>query len=141
MYPSFLLKFNELIKLPKKVSDCYDGRMNYANPILICDENEEFRILIRDMLTKNGFFHVLEAASASEAKNYLEDKKEYFLLVHAKALSSDLLNSLSQRKSFIVFSHVEDERTVTLSARLGVEHFMSYPFHSKKLLEKIKRLL
>jgi CheY-like chemotaxis protein len=52
--------------------------MNLSNPILICDENEEFRILVRDMLTKNGFFHVLEALNSTEAAELLKNKNDFW---------------------------------------------------------------
>lgn len=115
--------------------------MNYSNPILICNENEEFRILIRDMLTKNGFFHIFETANNKEALDLLSEKKDLFVLVEAKALNSDMTTKLNEVKNFIVFAESNDPRTLTLAAKLGVDHVMSYPFHSKKLLEKIGKLL
>lgn len=116
-------------------------RMNYSNPILICNENEEFRILIRDMLTKNGFFHILEASTKEEALEILSDKRDFFVLVEAKAVSPEMISSMNQNKNYIIFADNHDPKTLSLSAKVGVEHVMSYPFHSKKLLEKISRLL
>lgn len=115
--------------------------MNFANPILICDENEEFRILIRDMLTKNGFFHVLEAVNADDAIEILKDKKGYFVLIEAKELNSEVLETIQKQKNYIVFAGNTDPKTVILSARLGVNHIMSYPFHSRKLIDKINSLI
>lgn len=115
--------------------------MNFSNPILICDENEEFRILIRDMLTKNGFFHVLEASNTQEAIQILREKNDFFVLIEAKALTSDISPMLEAQKNFIVFAESQDPKTLTLSARLGVNHIMSYPFHSRKLMDKINSLL
>lgn len=115
--------------------------MIFSNPILICDENEEFRILIRDMLTKNGFFHVLEASNTQEAIQILKEKHDFFVLIESKALTSEISTILEAQKNFIVFADNQDERTLTLSARLGVHHIMSYPFHSRKLMDKINSLL
>ncbi len=115
--------------------------MIFSNPILICDENEEFRILIRDMLTKNGFFHVLEASNTQEAIQILREKHDFFVLIESKALTSEISTILEEQKNFIVFADSQEERTLTLSARLGVHHIMSYPFHSRKLMDKINSLL
>lgn len=115
--------------------------MNFSNPILVCDENEEFRILIRDMLTKNGFFHVVEAASEDEAKSFLGQRRDYFVLIDSKLAKGDVLREIKLQKEFIVFADKNDPGTVTLAANLGVVHLMNYPFHSRKLLEKINALL
>jgi DNA-binding NarL/FixJ family response regulator len=115
--------------------------MNFANPILICDENDEFRILIRDMLTKNGFFHVLEAANAQEAIDTLKDKKGYFILIESKELTNEMSQTIEKQKNFIVFAENSDPKTISLAARLGVNHIMSYPFHSRKLIDKINSLI
>jgi DNA-binding NtrC family response regulator len=115
--------------------------MNFANPILICDENEEFRILVRDMLTKNGFFHVLEAVNAQDAIDILREKKGYFILIESKALTNEMSETIQRQKNFIIFAENNDSKTMILSARLGVDHIMSYPFHSKKLIDKINSLI
>lgn len=115
--------------------------MNLSNPILICDENEEFRILIRDMLTKNGFFHVLEAVNDTEALAVLKDQKGFFVIVESKFITSSLSAALKNQKNFIVFADKNNVDSVILAAKLGVEHVMSFPFHSKKLIEKINSLL
>jgi DNA-binding NtrC family response regulator len=115
--------------------------MNFSNPILICDENEEFRILVRDMLTKNGFFHVLEASNTNEAMEILKNKNDFFVLIEAKALSAEVTPALERQKNFIVFADHRRPETLTLAARLGVNHVMSFPFHSRKLIDKINSLL
>ena len=115
--------------------------MNLSNPILICDENEEFRILIRDMLTKNGFFHVLEAVNDSEALSLLKNQNNFFVIVESKFITSEMNAALQRQKNFIVFADNNESSSVLLAAKLGVEHVMSYPFHSKKLIEKMNTLL
>ena len=115
--------------------------MNYPNPILICDENENFRSLLRDMLTKNGFFHVIEAAKADEALSLMKQSKDFLVLITAHQFSSELIDSLQTQKSFLVFAEGKDTNTLTLAARLGVNHIISYPFHSQKLIEKIHSML
>lgn len=111
--------------------------MNYSNPILICDENEEFRVLVRDMLTKNGFFHVVEASTSNEAVDFLRGKNEYLVLVHAAMMTKDLSSHLSKQKDFVIFADNAEAETALLAARVGVHHIMSYPFHSRKLINRL----
>jgi DNA-binding response OmpR family regulator len=123
------------------ITDCYDGLMKFSNPVLICDEILEFRILLRDMLTKNGYFHILEASNTNEALEILKDKKDYFVMIEAKQLTSEISPALLSQKSFIVFVSDTDTKALTLSVKYGVNHIMTYPFHSRKLLSKINSLL
>ncbi|MCM2350746.1 MAG: hypothetical protein NDI69_12055 [Bacteriovoracaceae bacterium] len=115
--------------------------MNYSNPILICDNNAEFRALVREMLTKNGFFHVMEAAKGSEALEVLRVKNDIFVLISAKEVSAEITDILLSQNNYLIFTDNIDPLTLTLSAKLGVGHVMSYPFHSQKLMDKIHSFL
>jgi DNA-binding NtrC family response regulator len=115
--------------------------MNYANPILICDENEEFRILLRDMLTRNGFFHVIEAARLQEAIDYLSSKNDFFVLLDSKITGDEIISQLHRQKNFLIYADKSEARTTGLAVKLGVQHVVSYPLTSKKLMEKIASLL
>jgi len=115
--------------------------MNFSNPILICDENEDFRLLLRDMLTRNGFFHVLEAGSNNEIIHLLREKKDYLVLIDQKSLTREVKENLRHQKNFIVFADSQDLRTAITATQLGVSHVMSYPVRSRKLIERINSLL
>ena len=115
--------------------------MNFSNPILICNQNEEFRILIRDMLMKNGFFHVMEASSLEEAKVYLNLKNDYFVLIDSQFLSSEVTVELFKQKDFLIFADNSDPKTLTMAAKLGVHRILSYPLHSRKLMHKMNSLI
>ena len=115
--------------------------MNFAKPILICDENEEFRSLVREMLTKNGFFHIVEASTASEALHLLREKKEYFIIIHPSFLNRDIQSLLSQTSHFLILANSDQDDTVMLAARLGVNHILSFPIHSRKLMDKINSMI
>lgn len=115
--------------------------MNFSNPILICDESEEFRVLLRDMLTKNGFFHVIEASHEAEIVQFMKENSDFLVLIEQKMLTNDIITRLKTQKNFIVFANSSDEKTPLLAATLGVSHVMSYPFHSRKLIDKINVIL
>lgn len=115
--------------------------MNFTKPILICDENEEFRILVRDMLTKNGFFHIVEASKSEEALTILKKQTNHFVLINAHELNLALTEELSKQGNYLVMANNNSPETLTLSARLGVNSILSFPFHSKKLIDKINTLI
>lgn len=138
---NYTMHFFNALTIHRRICRWYDVQMNFSNPILICDENEEFRILIRDMLTKNGFFHVIETSGTQEAIEYLRNKKEYLVLVDSKVLNSGLIESLMKQKNFLVFAESSESKTISLAARLGVNHILSYPTHSRKLMKKINSLI
>ena len=115
--------------------------MNLSNPILISDRSEDFRALLRDMLTKHGFFHVLEAANEEETIHLIsQEKKPVFILIQQDVLNAALIEILSKRKDFIVIGQPDQPQTVALAARLGVKHILNFPFSSLILLEKINSI-
>jgi hypothetical protein len=89
------------------------------------------------MLMKNGFFHVVETSSIEEAKTYLILKNDYFVLIDSQQITSDISTMLLKQKDFLIFAESTDINTVALAAKLGVHRIMSYPFHARKLLERI----
>ncbi len=93
------------------------------------------------MLTRNGFFHVLEAYNGIEAIELLKDTNNYFVVMSAKELSPELSKALKRQKNFIVLSNNSDPKTTSLAIDLGVGHMVSYPLQSRKLIEKINSLL
>lgn len=111
--------------------------MNYSKPILICDKNDEFRSLLKEMLTKNGFFHLIEAQSTKEALEILRGKNEVFILISAKEITSEMLEVFKETDSYLIFTDSSNPLAVTLAAKLGVNHLMSFPFHSEKLIDKM----
>lgn len=110
-------------------------------PVLIASRNEEFRQMIREMLDKNGIFHVWEAKNEEDSLSLLKNANENaFTIIQSDLLSLELTNKIMKNNYFIVLSQPESEDAVTLAARLGVKHFMSFPFSARNLMEKINSL-
>lgn len=109
--------------------------------MLICDQNEEFRGLIREMLTKNGFFHIVEASTQEEAQAFLREKKDYFLLIHTSLLKGDFAQEIAAHSHYLAFGDEESTSEVIMATTLGVDHVMTFPLHSRKLLKKIESFL
>ena len=123
------------------MSDCYDWMMNLATPILIYHRDEDFRIFLRDMLTKHGFFHVLDTASPSYLMTMekMEPKKS-FLLIEGNVLDNELLNHLKNTDKFLIILQSQDPDTLKLSATFGVNHIVTFPFSSQTLFNKISSM-
>lgn len=109
--------------------------MNLSTPIIICDENEEIRLLLKEMLTKHGYFHLLEAHSPAELLQlYVEG---HFVLLQKNFLNIEIKKILLPTKKFLIIAQNDEENTVTLSAIFGVQHLISFPYTSRSLVEKI----
>lgn len=113
--------------------------MRHSPPLVICDENEAVRLLLKSMLTKHGFFHLIEVQNQAELLPWL--KNDEFILIHKNLLNEELKQRLTQRKNFLIISQADDPETIDLAAFFGVKHFISFPYSSKSLVEKINSLI
>lgn len=112
--------------------------MNYAIPILVCHQNDDFRSHLREMLTKHGFFHVIEAATEEEMKTFLTQEKDFFAIVEAEMADHKVLSVLNERKSgFLFLTKSDSPKTMDLAVQMGVSHLLSFPFSSQQLVEMI----
>jgi DNA-binding NtrC family response regulator len=112
--------------------------MNLSIPILVCDQNEEIRILLKNMLTKYGYFHLHEAQSSEEVLQIMSEN--HFVLIHKSLINAEIRDILIRRNKFLITSPTLDEETVQLSAIFGVQNIISFPYSSKSLFEKINSL-
>lgn len=113
--------------------------MKLSIPIIICDENEDIRLLLKEMLTKYGFFHLLEASTPVEVLSLIAN--DHFIIIHKNLLDQKIKKELSEKNNFLIISQSDSMETVNLSAQFGVKHLISFPYTSKALVEKINELL
>jgi CheY-like chemotaxis protein len=113
--------------------------MNLSIPVLICDENEEVRLLLKNMLSRHGYFHLLEAQNTDEVLQFLSETQ--FVLIQKNLLNDKLKKILLEQKRFLILSPAGDQETINLSAYFGVKHIISFPYSSKGLVSKINSLL
>lgn len=115
--------------------------MRHSLPILLCSKNEDYRTLIREMLGKSGYFHVLEAGNTDETSELLKGHAAGALtIIQYDLLSEEISSALKKNGQFIVLSQSDSEDSIVKAAILGVEHFLSFPFSSRHLMEKIEQL-
>lgn len=92
------------------------------------------------MLTKHGFFHLVEAISSEEVLQLAAKDKKHFMLIHKDLLNENVKSLLASRAHFLVISPTEDNDTLELASRYGVSHLISFPYSSKGLAEKIIKM-
>lgn len=115
--------------------------MNLATPIIIVHPKEDFRSLLRDMLIKHGFFHLIEVSTSEELHTLLkENVNERFFLVQSNLIDETAIEAFTKSEKFIVFAQPDDKRVIPLSTRLGVKRIISFPFSSQYLVERIKEV-
>jgi DNA-binding NtrC family response regulator len=112
--------------------------MNLSIPILICDQNEEIRTLLKNMLTKYGYFHLHEAQNSEEVIDNINES--HFVIIHKSLINPEIKEILLRRNKFLITSPTLDEETIHLSAIFGVQNIISFPYSSKSLFEKISSL-
>ena len=116
--------------------------MKHSLPVLLASSNEDLRHLLHEMLGKHGFFHVLESGAEEETLHFFEATGEdSFALVHESLLTDAILAELRGKKNFLVLVGPDHKQLVPWTAQLGLEHFLSFPFSSRVLFEKISALL
>jgi hypothetical protein len=114
--------------------------MHQSLPFIIAHQNEDFRNLTKEMLIKNGFFHTFEATSKQECISIMDDEKEnFFTLIAAEMIDEEIKKRLQTESKFLVLTSKNAE--ASFMATLGVKHFISFPFSSQKLIERMQNSL
>lgn len=95
---------------------------------------------MKDMLVKNGFFHTFEASSKSECIMIMNNEKEnFFTLIQAEMVDEEIANRLMGEEKFLILEG--GHSSTAFIAKLGVKHFISFPFSSQKLIERMQASL
>ncbi|MGE3608481.1 MAG: hypothetical protein AB7I27_02745 [Bacteriovoracaceae bacterium] len=115
--------------------------MNLATPVILCESNDEFRFFVREMLMKHGFFHIMEASNPNEATNLiLSQKKASFVIIQNELLNESIIDSFVLSQKFIILGQSNQTQTTMLASRLGVKHFLNFPFSSQMLIKKMETI-
>lgn len=93
------------------------------------------------MLTKNGFFHIIETNGPDEASEYFKEKNKYLVLVDSKVITNEMIDYIKNQKEFLIMADSSEQITIELAVKIGVKHILSYPLYSKKLINKMNSLI
>ncbi|WP_044337391.1 response regulator [Rossellomorea aquimaris] len=118
-----------------------------ANKILIVDDAAFMRMMIKDILTKNGFDVVGEAAEGSQAVDKYKELKPDLVTMDITMPEKDGIAALKEIKAIdsgakiIMCSAMGQQAMVIDAIQAGAKDFIVKPFQADRVIEAIQKAL
>ncbi|MDU2210714.1 MAG: response regulator [Eubacterium sp.] len=118
-----------------------------AKNILICDDAAFMRMMIKDILTKNGYNIVGEAENGAKAVEKYAELKPDLVLMDITMPEMDGIEALKKIKaadanaSIIVCSAMGQQAMVIESIQSGAKDFIVKPFQADRVLEAVQKVV
>lgn len=118
-----------------------------ANRILIVDDAAFMRMMIKDILTKNGFEVVGEAADGAQAVEKYKELKPDLVTMDITMPEMDGITALKEIKSYdesakvIMCSAMGQQSMVIDAIQAGAKDFIVKPFQADRVIEAIQKTL
>ena len=118
-----------------------------AKNILICDDAAFMRMMIKDILTKNGYNIVGEAENGAKAVEKYAELKPDLVLMDITMPEMDGIEALKKIKaadanaSIIMCSAMGQQATVIESIQSGAKDFIVKPFQADRVLEAVQKVV
>ena len=118
-----------------------------ANNILICDVAAFMRMMIKDILTKNGYTIVGEAENGLKAVEKYNETKPDLVMMDITMPEMDGIQALKKIKSgdpsanIIMCSAMGQQAMVIESIQSGAKDFIVKPFQPDRVLEAVKKAI
>ena len=118
-----------------------------AKNILICDDAAFMRMMIKDILTKNGYNIAGEAENGAKAVEKYAELKPDLVLMDITMPEMDGIEALKKIKasdpgaSVIMCSAMGQQAMVIESIQSGAKDFIVKPFQADRVLESIRKVL
>ncbi|NMM51234.1 response regulator [Paenibacillus aquistagni] len=118
-----------------------------ANRILIVDDAAFMRMMIRDILSKNGFEVVAEAADGAQAIEKYKEHKPDLITMDITMPEMDGITALKEIRKIdpsakvIMCSAMGQQAMVIDAIQAGAKDFIVKPFQADRVLEAIKKTL
>jgi len=118
-----------------------------AKNILICDDAAFMRMMIKDILTKNGYNIVGEAENGAKAVEKYAELKPDLVLMDITMPEMDGIEALKKIKaadanaSIIMCSAMGQQAMVIESIQSGAKDFIVKPFQADRVLEAVKKAI
>ena len=116
-----------------------------AKNILICDHAAFMRMMIKDILTKNGYNVVGEAENGLKAVEKYQETKPDLVLMDITMPEMDGIQALKKIKqadpnaSVVMCSAMGQQAMVIESIQSGARDFIVKPFQPDRVLEAVKK--
>lgn len=118
-----------------------------AKNILICDDAAFMRMMIRDILTKNGYNVAGEAENGAKAVEKYTEIKPDLVLMDITMPEMDGIQALKKIKSLdsgaaiIMCSAMGQQAMVIEAIQSGAKDFIVKPFQADRVLEAVKKVV
>ncbi|MCR4727396.1 MAG: response regulator [Lachnospiraceae bacterium] len=118
-----------------------------AKNILICDDAAFMRMMIKDILTKNGYVVVGEAENGAKAVEKYNETKPDLVLMDITMPEMDGIQALKKIKEgdpgamVIMCSAMGQQAMVIESIQSGAKDFIVKPFQADRVLEAVKKVV
>ncbi|MFD0587574.1 response regulator [Paenibacillus sp. GCM10027627] len=118
-----------------------------ANRILIVDDAAFMRMMIRDILSKNGYEVVGEAQDGAQAVERYKELKPDLITMDITMPEMDGISALKEIKKLdgnakvIMCSAMGQQAMVIDAIQAGAKDFIVKPFQADRVIEAIKKTL
>ena len=118
-----------------------------AKNILICDDAAFMRMMIKDILTKNGYNVVAEAENGQKAVEKFNEAKPDLVLMDITMPEMDGIQALKKIREIdssaavIMCSAMGQQAMVIEAIQSGAKDFIVKPFQADRVLEAVKKVV
>lgn len=118
-----------------------------AKNILICDDAAFMRMMIKDILTKNGYEIAGEAENGVKAVEKYAETKPDLVLMDITMPEKDGIQALKEIKAadpsaaIIMCSAMGQQAMVIEAIQSGAKDFIVKPFQAERVLEAVKKVV
>lgn len=118
-----------------------------AKNILICDDAAFMRMMIKDILTKNGYTVAGEAENGAKAVEKYAELKPDLVLMDITMPEMDGIQALKKirendpKASVIMCSAMGQQAMVIESIQSGAKDFIVKPFQADRVLEAVRKVV
>ena len=118
-----------------------------AKNILICDDAAFMRMMIKDILTKNGYNIAGEAENGAKAVEKYNELKPDLVLMDITMPEMDGIQALKKiqetdpNASVIMCSAMGQQAMVIESIQSGAKDFIVKPFQADRVLEAVQKVV
>ena len=118
-----------------------------AKNILVCDDSAFMRMMIKDILTKNGYNIAGEAENGAKAVEKYAELKPDLVLMDITMPEMDGIEALKKIKasdanaSVIMCSAMGQQAMVIESIQSGAKDFIVKPFQADRVIEAVQKVV
>ncbi len=115
--------------------------------VLICDDAAFMRMMIKDILTKNGYNIAGEAENGKKAVEKFNETKPDLVLMDITMPEMDGIQALKKIKEMdpgacvIMCSAMGQQAMVIEAIQSGAKDFIVKPFQAERVLEAVKKVV